>query len=161
MRHLLPTQRPFPDPLGDYRAGASGERRGSQSGEATPAGGFPTPPRGHPGRMGHCLESAPRGSERPVPDAGSGNPASFPQSGGTQIFGGAAAPMKPAALALIRFYQACLSPVLPSACRYYPSCSTYAYEAVEKWGLWQGVGMAFRRLLRCRPFGGHGYDPIP
>jgi putative membrane protein insertion efficiency factor len=69
--------------------------------------------------------------------------------------------MKPAALALIRFYQACLSPVLPSACRYYPSCSTYAYEAVEKWGLWQGVGMAFRRLLRCRPFGGHGYDPIP
>jgi putative membrane protein insertion efficiency factor len=69
--------------------------------------------------------------------------------------------MKFATLALIRFYQACLSPMLPSSCRYYPSCSGYAYAAVEKWGLWQGAGMAFRRLLRCRPFGGHGYDPVP
>jgi putative membrane protein insertion efficiency factor len=69
--------------------------------------------------------------------------------------------MKAAALTLIRFYQACLSPLLPSSCRYYPSCSAYAYAAVEKWGLWQGVGMACRRLLRCRPFGGHGYDPVP
>jgi hypothetical protein len=68
--------------------------------------------------------------------------------------------MKFAALALIRFYQVCLSPRLPSSCRYYPSCSAYAYEAVEKWGLWRGVGMAFRRLLRCRPWGGHGYDPV-
>jgi hypothetical protein len=68
--------------------------------------------------------------------------------------------MKFAALALIRFYQVCLSPRLPSSCRYYPSCSAYAYEAVEKWGLWRGVGMAFRRLLRCRPLGGHGYDPV-
>jgi len=160
MRHLLPPQRPFLDPLGDYHAGASGERRGSQPGEAAPAGGFPAPPRGHSGRVGHRLES-PRGSgEDPVSDAPSGNPASFPQPRAARIFAGVPAAMKFAALALIRFYQVCLSPRLPSSCRYYPSCSAYAYEAVEKWGLWRGVGMAFRRLLRCRPWGGHGYDPV-
>jgi hypothetical protein len=69
--------------------------------------------------------------------------------------------MKFAGLVLIRFYQTCLSPVLPSFCRYYPSCSAYAYEAVEKWGPWRGAGMAFRRLLRCQPWGGQGYDPVP
>ena len=69
--------------------------------------------------------------------------------------------MKSLALGLIRFYQASLSPVLPSSCRFYPSCSAFAYEAVEKWGLRQGVRMAFRRLLHCHPWGGHGYDPVP
>jgi putative membrane protein insertion efficiency factor len=160
MRHLLPPQRPFLDPLGDYRAGASGERRGSQPGEAAPAGGFPTPPCSYPGRVGYRLESAPGGGKGPVSDAASGNPAPLPQSGRTQLLGGVPAAMRSAALALIRFYQVCLSPTLPSSCRYYPSCSAYAYEAVEKWGLWRGAEMAFRRLLRCRPFGGHGYDPV-
>ena len=69
--------------------------------------------------------------------------------------------MKSIALGLIRFYQACVSPTLPPACRYHPSCSAYAYEAVEKWGLWQGGRMALKRLLRCRPWGGYGYDPVP
>jgi hypothetical protein len=69
--------------------------------------------------------------------------------------------VKRAALLLLRFYQACLSPALPSSCRYFPSCSAYACEAVDKWGLWRGMGMALRRLLRCRPWGGHGYDPVP
>jgi len=64
-------------------------------------------------------------------------------------------------LALIRFYQACLSPAFPSACRFYPSCSTYAYEAVEKWGAWRGIRLTLGRLLRCRPYGGHGIDPVP
>jgi putative membrane protein insertion efficiency factor len=69
--------------------------------------------------------------------------------------------MQSAALAMIRFYQACISPALPSACRYYPSCSAYACEAIEKWGLWRGAVLAFRRLFRCRPWAGHGYDPVP
>lgn len=69
--------------------------------------------------------------------------------------------MKFLALSLIRFYQLCISPTLPSACRFYPSCSAYAYEAVEKWGAWRGTGLALRRLLRCRPLGRHGYDPVP
>jgi putative membrane protein insertion efficiency factor len=69
--------------------------------------------------------------------------------------------MKLFALALIRFYQATLSPLLPSTCRFYPSCSAYAYEAVETWGVGRGVAMTLRRLLRCHPFGGYGYDPVP
>ena len=69
--------------------------------------------------------------------------------------------MRTFVLALIRFYQACLSPVLPSSCRFYPTCSTFAYEAVGKWGMWRGIGLTARRLLRCRPWGGHGYDPVP
>jgi putative membrane protein insertion efficiency factor len=69
--------------------------------------------------------------------------------------------MKWLALALIRFYQACLSPQLPSSCRYFPSCSTYAGEAIERWGVWRGARMALGRFLRCRPLGGRGYDPVP
>jgi putative membrane protein insertion efficiency factor len=69
--------------------------------------------------------------------------------------------MKLVALALIRFYQACLSPALPSSCRYYPSCSAYAYEAVQKWGAMRGMMMALGRVLRCRPLAGYGYDPVP
>ena len=69
--------------------------------------------------------------------------------------------MKFIALVLIKFYQACLSPLIPSACRFYPSCSVYAYEAVEKWGVWRGIRLALGRLLRCRPFGPYGIDPVP
>ncbi len=65
------------------------------------------------------------------------------------------------ALGLIRFYQGALSPALPSSCRFYPSCSQYAYEAVEKWGTARGVKLALGRFLRCRPLGGFGYDPVP
>jgi putative membrane protein insertion efficiency factor len=64
-------------------------------------------------------------------------------------------------LGLVRFYQASISPVLPSACRHYPSCSAYAFEAVEKWGVGKGVRLALGRLLRCRPWGSFGYDPVP
>ncbi len=49
----------------------------------------------------------------------------------------------------------------PSGCRFTPSCSAYAREAIERRGLWRGVGLAVRRLLRCRPWGGFGYDPVP
>ncbi|HEX5413067.1 MAG TPA: membrane protein insertion efficiency factor YidD [Terriglobia bacterium] len=64
-------------------------------------------------------------------------------------------------LQLIRFYQICLSPVLPSSCRFYPSCSAYAFDAVAKWGAWNGSRLAVRRLLSCRPWGARGYDPVP
>lgn len=69
--------------------------------------------------------------------------------------------MKRAALILIRAYQLVISPVLPPACRFYPSCSDYAREAVEKWGVLRGVGIMARRLVRCHPLGGHGFDPVP
>jgi uncharacterized protein len=69
--------------------------------------------------------------------------------------------MKRVALILIRAYQLVISPLLPPACRFYPSCSEFAREAVEKWGVWRGLGMSAKRVARCHPFGGHGFDPVP
>ena len=69
--------------------------------------------------------------------------------------------MKRAVLCLIRLYQTVLSPYWPGVCRYVPSCSWYAREAVEILGVWQGGLLAIGRLLRCRPFGGSGYDQVP
>ena len=64
-------------------------------------------------------------------------------------------------LLLICFYQKCISPYLPSSCRYTPTCSQYAVEALKKHGLFKGGWLAFRRILRCHPWGGSGYDPVP
>ena len=62
---------------------------------------------------------------------------------------------------MIRAYQLIVAPILPPSCRFYPSCSHYAAEAVERHGPWRGLVLALRRLLRCHPWGGSGYDPVP
>ncbi|MDA1128561.1 MAG: membrane protein insertion efficiency factor YidD [Chloroflexi bacterium] len=69
--------------------------------------------------------------------------------------------MKFAVLSVIWVYQRTLSPLLPTSCRYYPSCSHYSQEAIEKYGVVKGVWLGIKRLGRCRPFGGQGYDPVP
>ncbi|MBZ5567170.1 MAG: membrane protein insertion efficiency factor YidD [Acidobacteriia bacterium] len=69
--------------------------------------------------------------------------------------------MKPALLLIIRLYQRLVSPLLPPACRYVPTCSEYAAEALEIHGPWQGAVRAAWRLLRCHPFSRGGYDPVP
>ena len=69
--------------------------------------------------------------------------------------------MKQALLMLIRFYQAAVSPFTPPRCRYIPTCSQYACEAIEKYGAGKGSYLAARRLLRCHPFHKGGYDPVP
>jgi putative membrane protein insertion efficiency factor len=65
------------------------------------------------------------------------------------------------ALLAIRFYQCAVSPHFPPSCRYAPTCSVYAYEAVEKYGVCRGVFLALKRILRCHPFHQGGYDPVP
>ncbi len=65
------------------------------------------------------------------------------------------------ALGLIRLYQRAISPFLPPACRFAPTCSAYAYEAIVRHGLWFGTWLAMRRLARCHPFCAGGYDPVP
>lgn len=69
--------------------------------------------------------------------------------------------MARALLAVIRFYRRNLSPALPPSCRFTPTCSAYAEEAVSRYGARRGGWLALRRLLRCHPFGGSGYDPVP
>ncbi len=63
-------------------------------------------------------------------------------------------------LQLLRVYKWAISPLLPPACRYVPTCSEYAMEAVERYGALRGGWMAFARILRCHPFAGSGYDPV-
>jgi len=64
-------------------------------------------------------------------------------------------------IAFVKFYKYFISPLLPSACRYTPTCSDYAIEAIRKHGVIKGVWLGVKRLLRCNPFGGRGYDPVP
>jgi putative membrane protein insertion efficiency factor len=66
-----------------------------------------------------------------------------------------------AVLGLIWVYQSTIGPTLPRSCRFEPSCSRYAYTAVERYGVIRGSWMALKRLLRCQPWGGSGYDPVP
>lgn len=63
-------------------------------------------------------------------------------------------------VALLRFYKAAVSPLLPPSCRFMPTCSEYAMEAVEKYGALRGGWMGVRRLLRCHPFHPGGFDPV-
>jgi hypothetical protein len=70
--------------------------------------------------------------------------------------------MKNIGLGLIRLYQMTLSQILPSSCRFTPSCSQYTYQAIEKYGLWRGGVMGVKRIGRCHPFyHGNLYDPVP
>lgn len=61
----------------------------------------------------------------------------------------------------IWFYRACISPIKPPSCRFVPTCSEYALQAIRKYGPFKGFWLAVKRILRCHPWGGHGYDPVP
>lgn len=69
--------------------------------------------------------------------------------------------MKRILILLIRFYQGAVSPHFPPSCRFTPTCSQYAVEAIAKHGVLKGTWLALRRILRCHPWGGSGYDPVP
>jgi len=69
--------------------------------------------------------------------------------------------LKWALLACIRIYKRFLSPILPSACRFTPTCSQYAYEAIETYGAVRGIWMGMRRIMRCHPLHPGGFDPVP
>ena len=62
---------------------------------------------------------------------------------------------------LIQFYRKCISPYKPPTCRFTPTCSEYALEAFRKYGPFKGLWLSVRRILRCHPWGGSGYDPVP
>ena len=70
-------------------------------------------------------------------------------------------PIKLALLGLIRAYQWTIGPALPRSCRFEPSCSRYAYTAIDRYGPLRGSWLTLTRLARCQPWGGSGYDPVP
>ena len=69
--------------------------------------------------------------------------------------------MKRVLMAMVRFYRTAISPFRPPCCRFTPTCSPYALEALEKYGAVKGSWLALRRILRCHPFHKGGYDPVP
>jgi putative membrane protein insertion efficiency factor len=69
--------------------------------------------------------------------------------------------MKKLVIIFIKFYQYSISPLLGKNCRYYPTCSAYALEAVKKYGSLKGTALAIKRILRCHPFHAGGFDPVP
>jgi putative membrane protein insertion efficiency factor len=69
--------------------------------------------------------------------------------------------MKPLLIFLVRFYKRFISPLKPRSCRFYPTCSSYALEALERHGAFWGSYLAIRRILRCHPLNPGGYDPVP
>ena len=82
--------------------------------------------------------------------------------GGKSRYPSGGSEMKALLLALIRFYQSSISPWFPARCRFRPTCSAYAYEAISRYGPWKGGYLAIRRLLRCHPFSHRDmYDPVP
>lgn len=62
---------------------------------------------------------------------------------------------------LIKLYQVILSPVMGRSCRYTPTCSHYGIQALKKYGIFKGTWLTIKRISRCHPWGGHGYDPVP
>lgn len=70
-------------------------------------------------------------------------------------------PVNKLLIAIVRFYKYAISPYLPSACRYTPTCAEYSIEALRKHGSLKGLWLTLKRFLSCNPWGGHGYDPVP
>ncbi|HNS79053.1 MAG TPA: membrane protein insertion efficiency factor YidD [Syntrophorhabdus sp.] len=69
-------------------------------------------------------------------------------------------PLKKIAICLLDIYKTCISPFIPTQCRFYPTCSSYMQEAIEKKGIFRGLACGIMRILRCHPFSRGGYDPV-
>jgi len=175
MYRVLSIERTRPQPSGCDGACGGGQRPAPQPPEAASARSLPFESSRHSGRMGYRGEPAQGRGASAFRQLDAGIAAGFPidQPAGCKRYGhtvgstarnsdaGTANLLKTFALAAIDFYRAAISSALPSSCRFYPSCSSYAHEAVSVWGLRRGLLLTLKRLGRCRPLGPYGYDPVP
>lgn len=112
--------------------------------------------------MGHCDSPAQLSRDGGVFGAGRGTAGAVAACGEGRAVGAAAKSLGAwALLAFLRLYMLLLAPIVGGACKFYPSCSNYAYEAVSRHGARRGGILAIKRLLRCRPFTQGGFDPVP
>jgi uncharacterized protein len=161
MHHFLSVERLASDTRGDYHTQVSGKSGGAQPHSPPIERSFSAQSGNDCSGVGHRAQSSPCSCGASVPSPGSRNSETVAGSCAKQFLRAAPAASAKTLLALIRVYQLFISPLLPPSCRFLPTCSAYAYEAVQKWGVWRGAWYALRRLLRCHPLGGHGYDPVP
>lgn len=148
-------ERPAIEPVRVRDFAQGGKRGHSEPGKTASSGD--SAPQSSAGGLRHRHRRATSGSRGELFVSGGGNaPASAPRKA-TGRPGVTAQP----ALFLIRLYQRSVSPSLGNVCRFEPTCSHYAYEAIERHGLIRGVWLAIKRLSSCRPYGGSGFDPVP
>jgi uncharacterized protein len=159
MPPVLSLEQPLAVSLRDYDAQVHRECGASQPCAPPLAGSDPAEPSGDSFGLGRGAESSRCSGTHALSESDPGDPGNAPVA--FPSLSRATLAARRAALFLIRLYQTFLSPLFPPRCRYLPTCSAYAYEAIEKWGLLRGVYFASRRLLRCQPFGRSGYDPVP
>ena len=151
----LDSERADPDPLRLRDLEAGRQRRDPQSGSQASAGDPPHPSSARKLRYRAHGASGVGVSDLSGAEDGAGAAA---QAGEAARSAGITAR---ALLKLIRIYQATISPSLGNVCRYSPTCSHYAYKAIERHGAVRGTLLALKRLSRCRPWGGNGFDPVP
>ena len=161
MYGVLSIERARPESSGTHGTGRGRQRCGSQPGEAPRTGSLPAESGFDSGGLGHRGKPPEGCSHDPFRHSDAGIDAVVPGFTASGTDRGKQGFLKTLVLALIAFYRSSISAAIPSSCRFYPTCSAYAYEAVSRWGVRRGAGMTLRRLLRCRPLGGYGYDPVP
>ena len=161
MCSLLPAKWAGGDTAWNHGAGARGQRCLAQPRQTAIARGVPAAALLARARLGYCSEPPRAGGASGISGVGERVVAPVSEPTPANPIRGITTAMKIAALALIRAYKFCVSPLLPPACRFHPTCSEYASEAIEKRGLWRGIALAVRRLARCHPCGGQGFDPVP
>jgi len=158
MHSISPSERTASLSAGHYHSARRWRRRSAQSPEAAAARNISAESAAHSARVGYCAESAPRGCPSALCGPGAGD---SPHNVAGIVVRKTTTVTRFLLLLPIRLYQVWLSPMLLPSCRFHPSCSAYAWEAIEKYGVGQGLVLAFRRLARCRPGGGYGLDPVP
>lgn len=129
----------------------------TQPGETPVMGEFPTSARNTSCQM-DCPHSAQPDETPEAPGSDSRNGGTADQSQSDSVRSGLAARML---IAIIRVYQWAIAPLLPNCCRFEPTCSHYAVEALRLHGFWRGTGLTIWRLMRCQPFCRGGIDPVP